>query len=649
MAGNCSNYIAVAAAAVSIAGRETLPATHHPGACGLLPLPSRFGRHGGALWPPTVSLAIRLPGLVVRARRVLLSACAVALVSCGGGQGEPAAPAGGGRAADAGVTGDPSIALNPPGTVGQSNRIGLSWQASSTLTSFTVLVKRAADLGFEAVDATVGSNSAQFARGASWRLDFPTASVRVRGCDASNQCVDSNEQPLLDALLTGIAHTFAGDGDPFFEGPPMLSADGNTLAIHANTFGPDNEECEGNIARGSVLVFHRDADGRWTQEANLNRFSVPGLFAWGLALSGDGNTLIASAFQDAGTVGGINAPEIGTVVPRPQDERGAIHIYTRDAQHQWSHQAFIKPAVTVANEGFGVRVATTHDGNRVLGGARDRVYLFEREAGQWRQAKIFESTPGSVIDIVLPDPRVDVPQGVAGPGLGALAISANGSAIAVRTAAAKEANGRRLPPFAVSVYTPCNCDDGWLQVADLRSAKPDTLTDEQPLGLQFGTAMSFSGEGTTLTVGAPGDPGSETDDPATSNGSLVGAGAVYIFAADGGAWQRRAFLKARIALSCDRLGTQVVLSGDGKVLAVWADGLLAPDVIGPDPRVDGLRRNHRADVISELGSACNRSPIASGTIPGAFAGAGAYVFEADESGSWSHTAFALPAPGYSRL
>ena len=31
-----------------------------------------------------------LTWFVVRARRVLLSACAVALVSCGGGQGEPA-------------------------------------------------------------------------------------------------------------------------------------------------------------------------------------------------------------------------------------------------------------------------------------------------------------------------------------------------------------------------------------------------------------------------------------------------------------------------------------------------------------------------------------------------------------------------------
>ena len=68
-----------------------------------------------------------------------------------------------------------------------------------------MLVQRSLALAFEAVDATVGSNWAQFARGAVYRLDFPTARVLVRGCGDANQCVDSNEQSLLDVLLTGVA------------------------------------------------------------------------------------------------------------------------------------------------------------------------------------------------------------------------------------------------------------------------------------------------------------------------------------------------------------------------------------------------------------------------------------------------------------
>ena len=120
-------------------------------------------------------------------RRVLLSACTVALVSCGGGQSGPAAPpvdsVGPVGPSGANTSDGPSIALNTPATVGPSNRIALTWQAPSSLTSFTVFVQRAADQAFEAVDAAVAGQSAQFARGAAYRLDFPTARVRVHGCD----------------------------------------------------------------------------------------------------------------------------------------------------------------------------------------------------------------------------------------------------------------------------------------------------------------------------------------------------------------------------------------------------------------------------------------------------------------------------------
>jgi hypothetical protein len=143
--------------------------------------------------------------MVVTGRRLILcAACAATLVACGGGQSGPAAIEGSVSPAGADTTDGPSIALNPPGTVGPGNRIGLTWQASSNLTSYTVFVQRVADQAFEAVDAVVAGQSAQFSRGAAYRLDFPTARVRVRGCIDANQCVDSNEQPLLDALLGGL-------------------------------------------------------------------------------------------------------------------------------------------------------------------------------------------------------------------------------------------------------------------------------------------------------------------------------------------------------------------------------------------------------------------------------------------------------------
>jgi hypothetical protein len=245
------------------------------------------------------------------------------------------------------------------------------------------------------------------------------------------------------------------------------------------------------------------------------------------------------------------------------------------------------------------------------------MYLFERDAGQWRQSRIFDSAPGSVIDI----------QG--------MAISANGSAIAVRTFGSRDVvfPSTMLPPFRVRVFSPCPCGDGWQQVASLRSARPDpaansTFRDSE----QFGIALSFSGDGNTLAVGAPGDPADEDDEPGSTFASSPGSGAVHIFANSGDTWQRRHFLKAKNAPSCDRMGEQIALSGDGKVLLAKAIGLA--------DNADGIRRNQRAGAtFVPDGPICGVDGFV-----GVVGAASSYVFEADSSGSWSHTASANPAP-----
>jgi hypothetical protein len=169
-------------------------------------------------------------------------------------------------------------------------------------------------------------------------------------------------------------------------------------------------------------------------------------------------------------------------------------------------------------------------------------------------------------------------------------------------------------------------------VAELRSAKPSR--PEQPEDDDgFGRALSFSSNGNTLAVGAFRDPGDASDNGTTMNVGSPASGAVYIFAPDGGGtWQRRAFLKAKTAPASDQLGVVVSLSGDGKVLLAGACGLAA--------NADGLRRNHRVD--ATLGHPNEVDDIQCRL--GGTGGSG-YVFEADGSGVWSHTAAAIAAPG----
>jgi hypothetical protein len=528
--------------------------------------------------------------LAVGARAAFLSVCTVALVSCGGARSGPAVPLDSGGAVGTDTADGQSVVLNPPARVGESNRIEVAWQAQGDLTSFTVFVQLAAGLGFEAVDATVSSNSARFARGAAYRLDFPTARVLVRGCDASNQCVDSNTQPLLDVLLTGVAQVDPSiQPERAFGYKISLSADGNTLAA-ASSEGDPNQP-----GGGAVRIFQRGDDGRWVQETRLERFSMRGSFGPSLALSGDGQTLVVGAADDVSSVSGIG-----------NSSTGAIHVFTRDArQRQWSVQAFIKAAIPMANGAFGKDVAVSHDGNRVLVAALNRMYLLEREAGQWRQVHIFEPRPGTQLD-----------------SFSGMALSANGSTVAVR------AVWNAIPYQAVHVYKPCPCGDGWRLVADLRSAKSMTRPEDPPVIDAFGFALSLSGDGTKLAVGARLDFGDASDNGTTQNMGSSQSGAVYIFGADeSGAWQRRAFLKARTAPVDDQLGAQVALSGDGKVLAAKACGLAA--------NADGLRRNHRAG--ASIGSRAGDETCGYG--------GSSYVFEESPAGTWSHTAAAIPAPG----
>jgi hypothetical protein len=533
-----------------------------------------------------------------------LVACTTALVACGGSRSGSDATLSGVGSAGAGTDDAPSVTLDLPVTVGESNRIEVRWRAQGDLASFTVFVQRAEGIGFEAVDATVGSNSAQFSRGAAYRLDFPTARVLVRGCDSSNRCVDSNAQPLLDVLLDGVAQV-APALQPFraFGFSVSLSADGNTLAAASNENDPNQP------GDGTVRIFQRGDDGRWIQECLLERFSVQTNFGPALALSGDGQTLVVGASSHTGTVGGIGAPEASAPLPAPGQAAhftGAIYVFTHDAQQRkWSRQAFIKAAVPVADEAMGSRVAVSHNGNLVLAGSTQRMYLFERLAGQWRQAWIFERRPGTEMN----------------PTLG-MAMSASGSTVAVRAGSLFDRTA--IPYLAVHVFKPCPCGTGWHLVADLRSAK-SMVQPIDPLDDGFGLALSFSGNGNTLAVGAPMDFGDASDDGTTQNTGSAGSGAVYIFATDdSGVWQRRAFLKARTAPTNDQFGDQVALSGDGKVLAATACGLAA--------NADGLRRNHRAD--AKIG----------GDGAG-LCGSSSYVFEQSVAGTWSHIAAAIPAPG----
>ena len=89
---------------------------------------------------------------------------------------------------------------------------------------------------------------------------------------------------------------------------------------------------------------------------------------------------------------------------------------------------------------------------------------------------------------------------------------------------------------------------------------------------QFGWAVSLSGDGNTLAVGADQEGSASAGiNGAEDDNGAIGSGAVYVFRRNGGVWSQQAYIKASNPGRLDLFGRSISLSADGNVLAVGAD------------------------------------------------------------------------------
>lgn len=176
---------------------------------------------------------------------------------------------------------------------------------------------------------------------------------------------------------------------------------------------------------------------------------------------------------------------------------GAVYIFTRVGGGDWSQQSYVKASNTSLGDSFGVSIALSNDGNTLAVGAS------------------LEDSLGTGIN------------GHQG------------------TIAENSANRG-----AVYVFT--RSGDSWSQQAYV---KADSGHDNA----YFGGAVTLSGDGNTLCIGAVGERTGGMD-----------AGAVFVFARRAGLWSQQTTLKASTILSGAHFGASVKLSGDGELLAVGA-------------------------------------------------------------------------------
>ena len=278
-----------------------------------------------------------------------------------------------------------------------------------------------------------------------------------------------------------------------------------------------------------------------------------------VSISGDGNTLAIGAPMDT-----TNAPRLYS-----QEYIGCVFIFTRSGD-SWNFQTRIQPTgwniysfyVAMYGQSFsygpeiGSSVALSYDGNYLaIGGPRDnsagtqtgvgRVWIYTRSGTTWSQQT----------SLVPPD---FVTSGSAYCGFGLnIAMTPDATTLVIGGPDDNSNTGGNGSIGAAWIYT--RSGTTWSKQAKLI---PSGYIQGYG-GNYFGTGLSISADGNTVSIGARGE----------RNGTYGGSGACYIFVRNGSSWSQQIRLSPTLISGLPNgsyFGKSTALSSDGNTLVVSA-------------------------------------------------------------------------------
>ena len=363
------------------------------------------------------------------------------------------------------------------------------------------------------------------------------------------------QQAYIKASNTGNAAQ--GDGDQF--GFSLaLSGDGNTVAVGAITEDSGARQINGNQnddmaqSAGAVYVFAR-AGTTWAQQAYVKSANQDAgdLLGFSVALSFDGNTLAAAAFNESGGGKGTNPPD-----DNKSQGSGALYVFTRQ-NGNWSQEAYIKASRGETSDGFGFATSISADGNTIAVGSGDEAcltpgidppgcaddappgrganiwvgaaYVFVRNGGTWSEQTFIKA----------PNARPYNSFGVR------LALSGDGNSLAV-TSYLEDNAGHGVRPPQLQQFLIQEIFNAWREHKNeaeesgaaylfTRSGNKWTAgayikADNTDAGDEFGSAVAISGDGHTLIVGAHQEDGAARGvNGNQADNSASDSGAAYVF------------------------------------------------------------------------------------------------------------------------
>jgi len=319
---------------------------------------------------------------------------------------------------------------------------------------------------------------------------------------------------------------------------------------------------DGVTTRTYVVTVIRQAASGFAQEAYIKASNTGNNDQFGSTVAMDANTLVVAArSEDSGNWQQNNNSANGS---------GAVYVFVRDGNGDWSQQAYLKASNIGMGDDFGHSLAIS--GDTLVIGAPDEdsqavginpvyrgdnnahtsggptaynagaVYVFTRNgSGVWSEQDYIKGSTTAANNNF------------------GISVSLEGDMLAVGAEGEAGNNASGDPSYGAAYIFTRDGSDNWSQQALIKASNT---------GGSFGHVVSLSGN--TLAVSANGEASNATGiNQDETDVSLSGAGAVYVFTYDGNVtWTQQAYIKASNPGSTDQFGFSMALSGD--TLAVGA-------------------------------------------------------------------------------
>lgn len=362
----------------------------------------------------------------------------------------------------------------------------------------------------------------------------------------------------------------------------VVSLDQDTLAVGAYkedssqsmiTNGSTALADDSTTDSGAVYVYRYKSTG-WYQEAYIKAVNLTASDYFGEAISLSGNTLAVGAPQEDSLqttiTNGSTASSDNSML-----NSGAVYVFKRTGS-SWAQEAYVKASNSNASDAFGKSVAVSAD-TLVVGaigeasnqttitngtssasannsaGYSGAVYVYSRTASYWTQQAYIKASNAETNDYF------GVSVALSGDTLAVGAISEDSEQTTITNGSLSSSDNSVTNSGAVYIYR--RSASQWTQEAYVKPFQ------SQAAGL-FGQSVALNED--ILVVGMPGEASRQktisSGTLASSDRTLINAGAVYVYNRTGTVWEQQAYIKASNSDSNDSFGSNISLNAGSLVV-----------------------------------------------------------------------------------